>query len=220
MARVNARAAANARLPANHPPSRSAGKCRPGYQRDSPIANARPNASARARRLRSPEHSTSPRAMESCRRFFRPWQGEAGLLSEPDEGPPVESLDRPERFPARKLGREFLIAAGDIDWLQASGNDVNLRVRGHDHRLRSTIAGIEVPPGSGAFRPRPPQLDRQSGAGGFDRTAGDRRCPGAHGGRDGAALRPDLPRGPARTIRPRPIARSRSPRCRAGAVCC
>lgn len=84
--------------------------------------------------------------MESCRWFLRRWQGEAGLLSEPDEGPPVESLDRPERFPARKLGREFLIAAGDIDWLQASGNDVNLRVRGHDHRLRSTIAGIEVRP--------------------------------------------------------------------------
>ena len=44
----------------------------------------------------------------------------------------------------RKLGREFLIAANDIEWLQASGNYVNLRVRGHDYPLRSTLAGIET----------------------------------------------------------------------------
>ena len=43
----------------------------------------------------------------------------------------------------RKLGREFLVAAGDIECLQAAGNYVNLRVRGHDYPLRSTIVGIE-----------------------------------------------------------------------------
>jgi DNA-binding LytR/AlgR family response regulator len=43
----------------------------------------------------------------------------------------------------RKLNREFLIAAADIEWLQASGNYVNLRVHGHDYPLRSTIGGIE-----------------------------------------------------------------------------
>src|SRR3546814_4990152 len=42
----------------------------------------------------------------------------------------------------RKLGREFLVAASDIEWLQAAGNYVNLRVRGRDYPLRSTIAGI------------------------------------------------------------------------------
>jgi hypothetical protein len=78
------------------------------------------------------------------RLLLRRLQGEASLLSEPDEGPPVEPLDRPERFLVRKLGREFLVAAGDIEWLQASGNYVNLRVRGHDYPLRSTIAGIEA----------------------------------------------------------------------------
>ncbi len=52
-------------------------------------------------------------------------------------------MDRPERFLIRKLGREFLVAANDIEWLQAAGNYVNLRVRGHDYPLRSTIAGIE-----------------------------------------------------------------------------
>ncbi|HJR73388.1 MAG TPA: LytTR family DNA-binding domain-containing protein [Luteimonas sp.] len=82
-------------------------------------------------------------AMESYRFVLRRWQGEASLLSEPDEGPPVDSIERPERFLVRKLGREFLVAANDIEWLQAASNYVNLRVRGHDYPLRSTIAGIE-----------------------------------------------------------------------------
>ncbi|AIF46737.1 LytTR family DNA-binding domain-containing protein [Dyella japonica] len=70
-------------------------------------------------------------------------QGEASLLAEPDEGPPVEPVDRPERFLVRKLGKEFLIAAREIEWLQASGNYVNLHVRGRDYPLRATMAGIE-----------------------------------------------------------------------------
>jgi hypothetical protein len=70
-------------------------------------------------------------------------QGEARLLAAPDEGPPVEPVERPERFLVRKLGKEFLVAANDIEWLQASGNYVNLRVRGHDYPLRSTMAALE-----------------------------------------------------------------------------
>ena len=81
--------------------------------------------------------------IEGYRLLLRRLQGEAMLLSLPDEGPPVEPVDRPERFLVRKLGREFLVAANDIEWLQAAGNYVNLRVRGHDYPLRSTIAGIE-----------------------------------------------------------------------------
>jgi hypothetical protein len=71
------------------------------------------------------------------------WQGEASLLAEPDEGPPVEPVDQPERFLVRKLGKEFLIAVSEIEWLQASGNYVNLHVRGRDYPLRATMAGIE-----------------------------------------------------------------------------
>ena len=40
----------------------------------------------------------------------------------------------------RKLRKEFLVAAQDIDWLQAQGNYVGLRVHGHDYLLRSTLA--------------------------------------------------------------------------------
>ncbi|MFC5743108.1 LytTR family DNA-binding domain-containing protein [Dyella tabacisoli] len=70
-------------------------------------------------------------------------QGEARLLAEPDEGPPLEPVERPERFLVRKLGKEFLIAAREIEWVQASGNYVNLHVRGRDYPLRATMAGIE-----------------------------------------------------------------------------
>lgn len=82
--------------------------------------------------------------IELYRLVLRRMQGEAALLAAPDEGEPVEPTDRPERFLVRKLGREFLVAAADIEWLQASGNYVNLRVRGHDYPLRSTISGIEA----------------------------------------------------------------------------
>lgn len=44
----------------------------------------------------------------------------------------------------RKLGRDFLVATADIEWVQASGNYVNLHVRGHDYPLRSTMAAIEA----------------------------------------------------------------------------
>jgi len=71
------------------------------------------------------------------------WQGEARLLVAPEEGPPVEPVERPERFLVRKLGREFLINAREIESLQASGNYVNLHVRGRDYPLRATMAGIE-----------------------------------------------------------------------------
>jgi hypothetical protein len=77
--------------------------------------------------------------------LLRRLQGEASLLDAPDDdAPPVEPVDRPERFLVRKLGREFLVPAADIESLQASGNYVNLRVRGRDYPLRSTIAALEA----------------------------------------------------------------------------
>lgn len=76
--------------------------------------------------------------------FGRHIRGEASLLDVPDEGPPVEAVDRPERFLVRKLGRDFLVATADIEWVQSAGNYVNLRVRGRDYPLRSTLAALET----------------------------------------------------------------------------
>jgi DNA-binding LytR/AlgR family response regulator len=97
------------------------------------------------------------------RLFVLRLQGEARVLDAPEEGgagaapipavaepegsePPMlekppsqQPAARPERFLVRKLRREFLIAAGDIDWLQAEGNYVGLHVNGHDYLLRATL---------------------------------------------------------------------------------
>ncbi|TZF87471.1 LytTR family DNA-binding domain-containing protein [Cognatilysobacter lacus] len=81
--------------------------------------------------------------VEAYRLFLRRLQGEARLLSAPDDAPAAEPVARPERFLVRKLGKEFLVAAADIEWLQASGNYVNLHVRGRDYPLRCTMAQIE-----------------------------------------------------------------------------
>lgn len=82
--------------------------------------------------------------MEGYRFLLRRLQGEASLLDAPDDVSPEMPVERPERFLVRKLGREFLVAAADIEALQASGNYVNLRVRGREYPLRSTIAAIEA----------------------------------------------------------------------------
>jgi hypothetical protein len=70
-------------------------------------------------------------------------QGEARLLDAPDEGVPAEPVERPERFLVRKLGKEFLVAANDIEWLQAAANYVNLHVRGREYPLRTSMAALE-----------------------------------------------------------------------------
>ena len=71
-------------------------------------------------------------------------QGEARVLDAPEPpagtataAPPAPA--RPERFLVRKLRREFLVAAADIECLQAQGNYVGLRVNGHDYLLRATL---------------------------------------------------------------------------------
>ena len=81
--------------------------------------------------------------MEGYRFLVRRLQGEARLLDAPDDASPDAPVERPERFLVRKLGREFLVAANDIEALQASGNYVNLRVRGREYPLRTTISAIE-----------------------------------------------------------------------------
>src|SRR3546814_20444413 len=58
---------------------------------------------------------------------------------------PPRATSTETRLPYATLFRsEFLVAAADMEWLQAAGNYVNLRVRGHDYPLRITSAGIEA----------------------------------------------------------------------------
>jgi hypothetical protein len=70
-------------------------------------------------------------------------RGEARLLTAPDPGLPAEAIERPNRFLVRKLGAEFLVAALDIEFLEAAENYVNLHVRGRVYPLRSTMSAIQ-----------------------------------------------------------------------------
>ena len=70
-------------------------------------------------------------------------RGEARLLTAPDTGPPADAIERPSRFLVRKLGAEFLVAAHDIEFLEAAENYVNLHVRGRVYPLRSTMTAIQ-----------------------------------------------------------------------------
>lgn len=82
--------------------------------------------------------------LHGYRLLVRRLQGEASLLAAPDDdSAPVEPVERPTRFLVRKLGREFLVAADDIEWVQAAGNYANLHVRGKVYPLRSTLAELE-----------------------------------------------------------------------------
>lgn len=81
-------------------------------------------------------------AVFSYRLLLLRLQGEARVLDEaesPTGAPAAPAAQRPERFLVRKLRREFLIAAADIEWLQAQGNYLGLHVNGHDYLLRSTL---------------------------------------------------------------------------------
>ncbi len=82
--------------------------------------------------------------IEVYRWFLLRLQGEASVLAQADDVPATENPQRPERFLVRKLGKEFLVNASEVEWLQASGNYMNLHVRGRAYPLRSTMAGIEA----------------------------------------------------------------------------
>ena len=58
----------------------------------------------------------------------------------PTTGPP-EPL--PTRFLVKKLGKEFLVRVDDIDWIEASGNYVNLHVGERIYPYRSTMKDME-----------------------------------------------------------------------------
>ncbi len=65
---------------------------------------------------------------------LRRLQGEASL---PDD---TETDSSPaDRFLIKKLGKEFLVKITDIEWLEASGNYVNLHAHGRVYPMRETM---------------------------------------------------------------------------------
>lgn len=71
-------------------------------------------------------------------------QGEASELAASETKPQSDDTSLPERFLVRKLDKEFLIAANDVERLESQGNYILLHVQGRAYPLRSTMAAIEA----------------------------------------------------------------------------
>jgi hypothetical protein len=67
----------------------------------------------------------------------------SSTISSTTSAPGGDTAPAPDRFLVKKLGREFLLPTAEIESVQADGNYVLLRCRGHDYPLRSTLAAME-----------------------------------------------------------------------------
>jgi len=72
---------------------------------------------------------------------LRRLQGEAGFLDDPQDEVPATGIS--DRFLVKKLGREFLVRIDEIDWIESSGNYVNLHVGDRVYPLRETMTRID-----------------------------------------------------------------------------
>lgn len=70
-------------------------------------------------------------------------KGEASPIAESEQAANTqpESIV-PEHFLVKKLDKEFLVKVSDIEWLESSGNYVNLHSKGRIYPLRSTLSQL------------------------------------------------------------------------------
>lgn len=73
--------------------------------------------------------------------ILRRLQGEAGFLDPDRDSMPATGMS--DRFLVKKLGREFLVRIDEIDWIESSGNYVNLHVGDRVYPLRETMTRID-----------------------------------------------------------------------------
>jgi hypothetical protein len=66
-------------------------------------------------------------------------RGEASLV---DEGEDSVQGKVPDRLLVKKLGKEFIVRVDEIEWLESSGNYVNLHIGKRLYPVRSTLSGL------------------------------------------------------------------------------
>ncbi|MDN4501551.1 LytTR family DNA-binding domain-containing protein [Alteromonadaceae bacterium BrNp21-10] len=67
-------------------------------------------------------------------------KGEANLIESIQETSTIAQPHAPEHLLVRKLDKEFLVKVSDIEWMESSGNYVNLHSNGRIYPLRATLA--------------------------------------------------------------------------------
>lgn len=65
--------------------------------------------------------------------------GEANPVGDSEDSSPNEPCDR---LLVKKLGKEFIIKVKDVEWLESSGNYVNLHLGGRIYPTRATLSGL------------------------------------------------------------------------------
>ncbi|MCO4797953.1 MAG: LytTR family transcriptional regulator [Colwelliaceae bacterium] len=66
-------------------------------------------------------------------------QGEANPVAQSEDENITQSFDR---LLVKKLGREFIIKVEDVEWLESSGNYVNLHIKGRIYPTRATLGKL------------------------------------------------------------------------------
>lgn len=66
-------------------------------------------------------------------------RGEAKLV---EEGEDSAQESMPDRLLVKKLGKEFIVRVDEIEWLESSGNYVNLHIGKRLYPLRSTLSAL------------------------------------------------------------------------------
>jgi len=67
-------------------------------------------------------------------------RGEATVIG---IGEDTQVPDKPERLLVKKIGKEFIIKIEDIEWIEASGNYMNLHIKDKVYPLRETMSNLE-----------------------------------------------------------------------------
>ena len=67
-------------------------------------------------------------------------RGEAKVISTGEDTP---APDMPKRLLVKKIGKEFMIKVEDIEWIEASGNYMNLHIKERVYSLRETMNNLE-----------------------------------------------------------------------------
>ncbi len=67
-------------------------------------------------------------------------RGEATVIAMGEDG---QKPDKPERLLVKKIGKEFIIKIEDIEWVEASGNYMNLHIKDKVYPLRETMSNLE-----------------------------------------------------------------------------
>lgn len=69
-------------------------------------------------------------------------QGEANPIQEGENEEPHAETSSLDRLLVKKLGKEFIIKVSDVEWMESSGNYVNLYINERAYPLRTTLGKL------------------------------------------------------------------------------